>query len=426
MNVSIFGLGYVGMVNIACLSKLGHKIIGVDVKQQKVDLVKSGKSTVFEPLMDEYLKEGMSKGLITATINVEEAIIESEIALICVGTPSDTSGNVNMSYIVNTTLDIATEIKKTDKSFTIVYRSTIPPGSIENIVLQEITNVLGKKSHLINVLFLPEFLREGSAINDFYEGDRVVIGINSENDGKEQITKLFGFNEKAPLEFTNYKTAEFIKYVDNAYHATKVAFANEIYSIGSNLGVDIMRANDIFLMDTKLNISEKYLRPGAPFGGSCLPKDTRAIINLAKQANVEIPLFNGLIKSNKAHQVRLLEKVKSFEKNKILIYGLTFKQNTDDIRESPFLFLLNDLLSNGIDVLAFDENINLLNIRLDLPHLIRYIKTDLKECLDWAELIVINNKNFTNTLKEYKEKILLNCLDNNSYNDTFTNCYNLF
>ena len=309
MNVSIFGLGYVGMVNIACLSKLGHKIIGVDVKQQKVDLVKSGKSTVFEPLMDEYLKEGMSKGLITATINVEEAIIESEIALICVGTPSDTSGNVNMSYIVNTTLDIATEIKKTDKSFTIVYRSTIPPGSIENIVLQEITNVLGKKSHLINVLFLPEFLREGSAINDFYEGDRVVIGINSENDGKELITKLFGFNPNTPIEFTNYKTAEFIKYVDNAYHATKVAFANEIYSIGSNLGVDIMRANDIFLMDTKLNISEKYLRPGAPFGGSCLPKDTRAIVNLAKQANVEIPLFNGLIKSNKAHQVRLLEKV---------------------------------------------------------------------------------------------------------------------
>ncbi len=255
----------------------------------------------------------------------------------------------------------------------------------------------------------------------------MVVGLDNYNSGKEIVNDIFGFNPMSPLEFTNFKTAEFVKYVDNAYHATKVVFANEIYSIGSNLGVDVQHANKIFLMDKKLNISEKYLRPGTPFGGSCLPKDTRAILKLAQQADVTIPFFNGLIQSNKEHQKRLLEKVMSFGKNKVLIYGLTFKQNTDDIRESPFLFLLNDLVSSGIEVLVYDSDLNLLNVRLDFPQLSRYIKTDLKECVEWSEVIILNKHDYLESLKGIAEnKTMLNCLDNEDHSNNYSKCVNLY
>jgi GDP-mannose 6-dehydrogenase len=425
MNISVFGLGYVGMVNIACLSKLGHRVYGCDVKPHKVELINQGKSTILEPQIDDLMKAGFDTKMISGHTDAHYCIENTEMALICVGTPSDKNGNVNLNYIVNTAREIGEAIKKLDKKYTLVFRSTIPPGTIEETIMPEIAAVLGSKSGHVNVVFLPEFLREGSAVNDFYNGARIVVGLNANMAGKKEIETAFGFSTSTPFVFTDYKTAEFVKYVDNAYHATKVAFANEVYSIGSKFGVNIKQANDIFLMDSILNISGRYLKPGAPFGGSCLPKDSRAIIHLANTVNVEIPFFRGLLESNKAHQNRMLEKVKGFKGDKILIYGLTFKQNTDDIRESPFLILLKDLLEAGKQVQVVDPNLNKMTLRVEFPEVVKYIHDDLNASVEWADTIVVNKKNMDEIIKLSKGgRNIVNCINNDDYKDK--RVFNLF
>lgn len=427
MNIAVFGLGYVGMVNIACLSKLNHKMYGCDVKSQKVDLVKTGKSTILEPQIDELMEQGFSNGRILGSTDANFCVENTEMALICVGTPSDASGNVNLNYIINTANDIASAVKKLNKTYTIVFRSTIPPGTIEDVIIPEIQSVMKELYGRVNVVFLPEFLREGSAVKDFFNGSRIVIGLDSEMRGKKEMESVFNYSAEIPLVYTNYKTAEFVKYVDNAYHATKVTFANEIYSIGSALGVDVKRANDIFLMDNILNISPRYLKPGAPFGGSCLPKDTRAIIHLSEIANVKVPFFAGLIASNNEQQKRLHETVLKFDKRRVLIYGITFKQNTDDVRESPFLLLFESLVKQGLEVKVVDENVNVGALRVDHPEIARHLETDLKIALDWAEIVVVNKPR----LKEIAaligdNKPLINCINNESYAELNASIYNLF
>ncbi len=423
MNITVFGLGYVGVVNIACLSKLGHKIYGCDIKSYKVDLINNGKSTILEPEVDGLITSGLEKGLITCSVDAGTCIENSEMALICVGTPSDKNGNVNLNYIVNTADDIARALKENPKPYTIIFRSTIPPGTIENTLLPAISKILNGIPANLNIVFMPEFLREGSAVNDFFHCSRIVVGVDMERKGEKEVKTVFGFSEQIPLIFTNYVTAEFVKYVDNAYHATKVTFANEIYSIGSRLGVNVSDANTIFLMDTILNISGKYLKPGPPFGGSCLPKDVRAIVHLGRVADVEIPFFDGVLESNRAHQERLLEKVLGFAGNKVLLYGLTFKQNTDDIRESPFLILLKDLVKKGKEVKVYDPNLNMVSLRIEFPEIVQHIEEDVTGLLAWAEVIVINKpevKNITGMVQG--EKAILNCYDNNAYKSV----HNLF
>lgn len=416
MNIAVFGLGYVGVVNIACLSKLGHKVYGCDVKPHKVELINKGKSTILEPEVEGLIAEGIAKDTISCSTEADFCVERTELALICVGTPSDAQGNVNLNYIVNTCNEIARAAKKSDKSYTIVLRSTIPPGTIENVVMPELVGILGDKMDKINVVFLPEFLREGSAVKDFFHGARIVVGVNNKKKGESEIRKIFEFSDKVPLVFTNYKTAEFVKYVDNAYHATKVAFANEVYAIGSELDVDVKQANDIFLMDTILNISPRYLKPGPPFGGSCLPKDSRAIVCLGQKANMEIPFFKGMIASNNAQQKRLLLKVLALNGKKILIHGLTFKQNTDDIRESPFLFLLKDLVKENKDVKVFDPKLNNMTLRIEFPDIVKYVEEDEKSLLKWADVVVVNSPDIEKIMNEVAEgTLILNCINNLNY-----------
>lgn len=400
MNISVFGLGYVGVVNIACFAKLGHTVYCCDVKPQKVQLLRNGNSTILEPQVDDMLEIALRQGLLFATTDAMECVRNTSLALICVGTPSDANGRVNLDYIFNTTAELANCIKSLEKKYTLVFRSTIPPNTIDTIILPEIERILGRE-HQIEVLFMPEFLREGSAVNDFFKGARIVIGSDNENKASQVVNELYSVENKTPVFYTDFVTSEFVKYVDNAFHATKVAFANEVYSIGAAYGVNVKRANDIFLSDEILNISTRYLKPGAPFGGSCLPKDTRAIVKLASDKNVAAPFFTGILESNKKHQERFYEKVVAQGVKRILIFGLTFKEHTDDVRESPYLALARELIKNNFEVQIFDNDLNLINLRVDFADISRFVITDLVEALGWAELLVCNKTDLS-IVKNYK------------------------
>lgn len=426
MKISVFGLGYVGVVNLACLSKIGHTLYGCDVKPHKVNMIREGKSTVYEPEVDNMIAEGLSGKRIFAETSAATCVAETEMALVCVGTPSGPDGEVNLNYILNTAREIGALVKQFNKKYTIVFRSTIPPGTISDHILPELKTVAGDAFSNIKVAFLPEFLREGTAVKDFFQGARIVAGIDEEHSAEQEIKAVFGFDEKTPLIFVDYPTAEFIKYVDNAYHATKVAFANEVYAIGTKLGVNVKTANDVFLMDPILNISTRYLRPGLPFGGSCLPKDSRAIVHLGKVADTPTPFFNGVLQSNKVHQERLLQKLLSFNKQRVFIYGLAFKENTDDIRESPLLFLLKDLVAAGKDVRVYDPKIETDRLRIEFPDVVRYMHHDLETQFEWCEVAVVNKKDMASVLALPGEKTILNCIDNNVYASQGKNVINLF
>jgi GDP-mannose 6-dehydrogenase len=373
MKIAVFGLGYVGVVNIACLSELGYEVIGVDIKQAKVDAINNGISPLYEPKVDKMIYEGVKSGKIMATNDARQAIGSSDMAIICVGTPSRNDGRVDLSFMRNTVIEIAREIKVLSKiGFCVVLRSTIPPSTVRNLIIPIIKEHLeaANASNDMQVAFIPEFLREGSAVQDFFEGSRIVVG----TDGSKPISiidEVFGYNEAMPLVYVDYETAEFVKYVDNAFHALKVAFANEIYSIGAKFNIDVKKANEIFLMDDSLNISKRYLRPGAPFGGSCLPKDLRAILNMANEVGEAIPLLNGVVQSNEIHKQRFLYQImNSVSKgDRILIYGMTFKSKTDDTRESPFIEIAEKLIRDGYNISIMDLDIKEVDFRINHPTL---------------------------------------------------------
>jgi len=393
MNISVFGLGYVGVVNIACLSKLGHTLYGCDIKPHKVAEIAAGKSPIHEPQVDELLSTGASDGRIHASKDAALVIENTEMALVCVGTPSSPEGYVNLSYCINTVMEIAEHVKRLNKKFTLVFRSTIPPGTIEDKIMPEVNKILGENNPLMEVLFLPEFLREGSAVKDFFECRRIVVGCKDDSQKNDAIEEAFNFSDDVPLKYVNFRTAEFIKYADNAYHATKVAFANEIYSLGAKFGVDVKKANEIFMMDDILNVSANYLKPGLPYGGSCLPKEVRAIGNLGKIAGMEVPFFKGMYESNVQHQARLHEKVMSYGKKKILVHGLTFKHDTDDVRESPLLFLSQSLMNEEVEFKIFDPNLNLENMRRENADVVRFVNANEDDLIEWADLIVTSRRN---------------------------------
>ncbi|MFT4661108.1 MAG: GDP-mannose 6-dehydrogenase [Patiriisocius sp.] len=393
MNISVFGLGYVGVVNIACLSKLGHTLYGCDIKPHKVAEINSGKSPIHEPQVDELLGDGFKDGRIIASQDAALVVENTEMALVCVGTPSSPEGYVNLSYCINTVMEIADHVKRLNKKYTLVFRSTIPPGTVEDKLMPEVDRILGKNNDLMEILFLPEFLREGSAVKDFFECRRIVIGCNDDTQKNAAIEEVFNFSEEVPLKYVNFRTAEFIKYADNAYHATKVAFANEIYSLGAKFGVDVKKANEIFLMDDILNVSANYLKPGLPYGGSCLPKEVRAIGNLGRIVDMEVPFFKGMYESNVQHQSRLHEKVMSYGKKKILIHGLTFKHDTDDVRESPLLFLSKSLLNENVEIKIYDPNLNIGSMRIENADVVRYVESDETALIEWADLVVTSRRN---------------------------------
>ena len=359
MKIAIFGLGYVGSTAAGCLASQGHTIVGVDIAQSKIDAFNAGRSPVHEPGLDDLLASGHQNSLISATQDVASALTDADIAMVCVGTPSGPDGAHDMSHIVNVTRSIAKNLPTgREAALTLVYRSTMRPGSCENIIWPLLKDELSEAaSAQIELVYNPEFLREASAIEDYFNPPKIVIGTGSAA-GSETMNSLYAGIE-APRFDVGLHEAEMTKFVDNSWHATKVAFANEIGRICEQLGVSAQQVNEVFLADTKLNISSHYLRPGGAFGGSCLPKDVRALQNIASDIGAQTHLVDALIRSNEAHKHhQFVQATKGLQRGaKLLVVGLAFKQGTDDLRESPALDLVRKLLDAGMTVEIYDPQI---------------------------------------------------------------------
>lgn len=398
MKLSIFGLGYVGAVSCACFAKLGHQVIGVDVNQQKVDMINSGNSPIVEKDLDEYIEEGVNKGAIQASTNIHQAVQNSDISIVCVGTPSQINGNIDLSYIYRVCEDIAHSLKDKDTFHTVVIRSTVVPGTIRECALL-IENISGKK-HLedFGVASNPEFLRESTAIYDFWNPPYTVIGTNSAK-SEQHLEELYKSID-APVFKLKPEESEMIKYANNNFHALKITFANEVGNICKELGVDGHKVMEVVSRDTKLNLSPYYMKPGFAFGGSCLPKDVRGLNYRAQLLDVSTPLLNSLLPSNAYQVQRGLQLVYNTGKKKVAFLGFAFKAGTDDLRESPMVEMIETLLGKGYDLSLYDNNISLSKLMGKnkdyltgrIPHITRLLRDDFEEVVNNAEVIVIGNK----------------------------------
>lgn len=359
MKIAIYGLGYVGLTGAICLASQGHEVLGVDVSDDKVRKIAAGSSPIKEPGLDEMLTEALAKGLLRCTTDPAEPVKACEVAIVCVGTPSAPDGAHNMRDIAEVTRQIATAMRAAERTepMTVVYRSTIRPGSIEGLIQPIFKSSLGAASDRIELVYNPEFLREATAVKDFFHPPKIVVGTH---DGKPSA-RVEAMNKglDAPTFVVGFREAEFTKFVDNSFHALKVAYANEIGRICVNLGIDAKVVHKIFISDTKLNISPYYLRPGGPFGGSCLPKDVRALQYIASDVGANTHVIDALVRSNEAHKHFLFAKaVRGLAPGAtVLMLGLAFKSDTDDLRESPNIDLARKLIQNGYVVSIYDPSL---------------------------------------------------------------------
>ena len=398
MNISVFGLGYVGTVSAACLSADGHHVIGVDTSITKVDLINAGTAPIVEKDIAPLLSEAVASGRLRATADVRDAVANSELSLVCVGTPSQRNGNLDLSHVEKVCEEIGACLAGLGRSHVIAIRSTMLPGSIRSTVVPALERASGLRAGVdFGVCINPEFLREGSAVWDYRNPPKTVIGALDQFSA-DLIERLYS-NLTAPLLKTSLETAEMVKYTDNAWHALKVAFANEIGSICKGLDVDSHEVMDIFCKDTKLNLSPYYLKPGYAFGGSCLPKDLRALTYKAKAIDVEVPILNAILPSNAIHTERGIEMVLESEKRRVGILGFSFKAGTDDLRESPLVHLIETLIGKGLELKLYDRNVNLAAlvganrdfILNHIPHISRLMVDSMEEVIAFAEVIVIGN-----------------------------------
>ncbi|MCV6597089.1 MAG: nucleotide sugar dehydrogenase [Mangrovicoccus sp.] len=359
MHVVIFGLGYVGFTAACCLASEGHKVTGIDVSSKKVASIREGRAPIIEPGVTEMLQEGLKNRLISADTEIGSHLDDAELAIICVGTPSGPDGSHNMSYIAEVSQQIAAAIDSDRKTpLAVAYRSTIRPGSIEELIAPIFRARLGEDTdRLVELVYNPEFLREGSAVADYFAPPKIVIGTKTgqPNAAMEKLNA----NIEAPTFHVGYREAEFTKFVDNTWHAVKVAYANEIGRVCLALGIQATQVHEIFKSDTKLNLSAYYTRPGGAFGGSCLPKDVRALQYISGDCGAGTPLVDSLLRSNEAHKHRLFEYAAEglAPGDKILLAGLAFKAGTDDLRESPNVDLARKLLGAGFELEIFDPSI---------------------------------------------------------------------
>ena len=355
-KISIFGLGYVGTVSAVCFGSLGHDVIGIDSDNSKVKQVNLGLSPIVEKGLGEMLAQQIAEGKLTASLDVKAAIRDSDISFIAVGTPSNVDGSLDLSYVQAVLKDIAIELKSKATRHVIVIRSTVLPNSAADTLIPIIEQYSGMEVDTgFGYVFNPEFLRESTAIADFFDPPKSVVGSGNPSDTK-LISSLYDFSD-APLFECSIVIAEMVKYADNAFHATKVVFGNEIGSISKSLGIDSHEVMDIFCADKKLNISSYYLKPGFAFGGSCLPKDLRALTSLAANKNVKVPLLASLIDSNNTHIDRAFSLIESCQKESIGFLGFAFKSGTDDIRESPIIELIEKCIVAGMNVTIFDQSV---------------------------------------------------------------------
>jgi GDP-mannose 6-dehydrogenase len=353
--ISVFGLGYVGTVTAACLAEEGYEIIGVDTSEKKVRAVRRGESPVQEERVSMLVKKGVNSDRLCATLDAAEAIRRSDMAIICVGTPTNSNGELDTSHVDTVADQIGSVLgdRSPDEEFLIVLRSTVLPGTTQSLVIPTLEEAAGRPvGQGYDVVFHPEFLREGSSVEDFYDPPKIVIGEREPGCG-ESLTSFYETFD-APLFHTSLEVAESVKYADNIFHAVKVTFANEMGQFFHEHGADAQRVMNLFRQDTKLNISPKYLRPGFAFGGSCLPKDLRAALHAGRQKGLDLPMLENILPSNQAQIDRTASAIFSEDVNEVGIYGLAFKPSTDDLRESPYLKLVRRLDEKGVEVRCYD------------------------------------------------------------------------
>jgi len=396
MKISIFGLGYVGAVSLACLSRDGHDVVGVDIDKAKLDLIAAGKTPVVEEGMVDLMADVAAAGRVVVTTDVQQAVRDTDISLVCVGTPSAANGSQDQSAVLRLAADIGKAIADKQVPHVVVFRSTLVPGTVEDVLRPIVEAASGKKDgEGFFLCFQPEFLREGSSIRDYDKPPFTIVGANHPEPAN-RLRQLFGH---LPCKFieTSVRSAEMMKYCCNNFHALKITFANETARLCDALGVDAFEVMDLVCQDTQLNISKAYLKPGFAFGGSCLPKDLRATAHLAKMHDVEIPVLGSIMQSNRDHLDVAIAKVLDSGKRRIGFIGLSFKTGTDDLRESPLVSLAEHLIGKGMQLAIYDPEVTLSRllganrryIETHLPHIGELLSADIGEVIAKSDVLVL-------------------------------------
>ena len=396
VKIAVFGLGYVGTVSAACLAGEDRRVVGVDPDPTKVGIIDSGRSPVVEPDIDDVVAHARTRGWLTATTSSTEALDAADVALLCVGTPSRLDGSTDLAYIERAAAEIGSYLRTADHHLVVVVRSTVPPGTVEGLVTTTVGRESGKCAGVdFSVAMCPEFLREGSSVKDFGEPPFTVIGAHDERAVKT-LTDLFSFIP-AEVHVVSIRTAEALKYACNAFHAVKVSFANEIGRLYASLGIDSREVMDLFVRDTRLNVSRAYLRPGFAFGGSCLPKDLRSLLHMARTNSVDVPLLAGTLTTNELIIRNLVKELASLGTRKVALLGISFKPQTDDLRESPYVELAEALVGKGFDLKVYDPIVrpeklfgaNLAYVQHHLPHLQRLLVDRPAEAMAGADVVLV-------------------------------------
>jgi GDP-mannose 6-dehydrogenase len=398
MNVSVFGLGYVGSVSAASFAADGHTVVGVDVNADKVASLNEGRSPIVEKGLDELIRDNAASGRLRATTKTAEAVRATDLSLICVGTPSRKNGSLDLTYLGRVAEQIGEALQDKDDYHVVVVRSTVLPGTTHEVVIPALERMSGKKYGIgFGVTVNPEFLREGTAIQDFRHPPLTLVGHNYQSDAEP--TRALYAKVDAPIETTTIRTAEMMKYASNTWHALKVTFANEIGNVCKRVGIDSHEVMNIFCKDEKLNLSSYYMKPGFAFGGSCLPKDVRALQYRAKEVDLDMPVIQAILGSNQLQIQHAIDEIVDTGKKRVGLLGFSFKAGTDDLRESPIVILAEALLGKGFSLCIYDKNVSLARlvgankeyINTQIPHLSSLLTESIDDVLDKSEVIVVGN-----------------------------------
>jgi GDP-mannose 6-dehydrogenase len=399
LRISVFGLGYVGCVSAACLAELGHTILGVDVSQTKVDMINAGRSPIVEPGVEKLIETSTASGKLKTTVNAVDAVMNSELSMVCVGTPGQANGSLDLGYIRSVCQEIGYALAQKTAFHVVVMRSTLLPGSIYGTVIPVLEEASGKKNgEDFAVAINPEFLREGTAIQDFHNPPFTLLGVDDTR-SKDILSEIYR-PIKAAIYETGVREAEMVKYSCNCFHALKVTFANEIGQICKSLDIDSHQVMEIFCKDDKLNLSPYYLRPGFAFGGSCLPKDLRALSYKAKTLDLAVPMLASVMHSNDVQIEQAFQRVAEMGRKKVTLLGLSFKPGTDDLRESPMVTLAERLIGRGFDLRIYDREVELARlfganrayIENEIPHISKLMSGSLDECVSHGEVVIVAKK----------------------------------